>query len=70
MPFIQALGAWGPTVGGILVDALGVEQALVVAQAMMLVTSAIVFYAGRIYLKYYNKAREEERERGLGVAEA
>lgn len=68
--FIQLLGACGPTVGGILVDAMGVQQALVVVQAMMIITCAILFYAGRIYLKYYNKAREEERERGLGVAEA
>lgn len=68
--FIQLLGACGPTVGGILVDAMGVQQALVVVQAMMVITCAILFYAGRIYLKYYNKAREEERERGLGVAEA
>lgn len=68
--FVQLLGACGPTVGGILIDALGIQQALVFVQAMMVITCVLLFFAGRIYLKYYNKARQEEEERGLGVAEA
>lgn len=70
MLFVQLLGACGPTVGGILIDALGIHQALVIVQAMMVITVIMLFFAGRIYLKYYNKAREEEEERGLGVANA
>ncbi len=67
--FVQLLGACGPTAGGILIDALGIQKALVIVQAMMVVTCVLLFFAGKIYLTYYNKARKEEEERGLGTAE-
>lgn len=65
--FIQLLGALGPAVGGMMVDAIGVQYALVYAQIGMLVSAILCFLTARIYLKYYNAARDAERAKGLVV---
>lgn len=65
--FIQLLGALGPAVGGMMVDAFGVQYALVYAQIGMLVSAILCFLTARIYLKYYNAARDAERAKGLVV---
>lgn len=68
--FIQIFGAIGPTVGGILIDAVGIQMGLVFVQATMIITGLLLLYAGKIYLDYYNAARKEEEERGIGVVKA
>lgn len=65
--FIQLLGALGPTVGGVMVDAFGVQYALVYAQVGMIISTILCFLTARIYIKYYNAARDAEREKGLVV---
>ena len=68
--FIQIFGALGPSFGGWLIDQVGIQHGLVFVQATMLITAALLIYAGKVYLNYYNAARKEEEERGLGVAKA
>ncbi len=58
--FIQLLGAVGPTLGGILIDAMGIHAALSYTQGFFLISVVLLFLAGGCYLKYYNRAREEE----------
>ena len=65
--FIQLLGALGPAMGGMMVDAFGVQYALVYAQIGMLVSAILCFLTARSYLKYYNAARDAERAKGLVV---
>ena len=67
---IQLLGALGPVVGGMVVDAVGIQMGLVYVQIGMLVSSLLLIYAGKIYLKYYNAARQAEKEKGIGVEPA
>ena len=66
--FIQLFGALGPIVGGMIVDGVGVQNALVYIQVGMLISGLLLVYAGKIYMKYYNLARQAEAEKGLGVA--
>lgn len=68
--FIQIFGAIGPTVGGRLIDMIGIQNGLVVVQASMIITALLLVYAGKVYLTYYNAARKAEEERGIGVAKA
>lgn len=68
--FIQIFGAIGPSFGGWLIDQVGIQHGLVFVQASMLITAVLLIYAGKIYLKYYNAARKEEEEHGIGVAKA
>lgn len=68
--FVQLFGAIGPTFGGMLIDAFGYKSGLVYIQASMIITVCLLLYVGKIYLKYYNKARKAEEERGIGVVKA
>lgn len=63
--FIQLLGAFGPACGGFIVDAFGIQNALVYVQGVLIVSVLLLLYAGKIYLKYYNAARAEEEAKGL-----
>lgn len=63
--FIQLLGAVGPTIGGIMVDKMGVQNALANAQIFFVISAVLLFLAGGIYIKYYNRAREEELHSGV-----
>ena len=63
--FIQLLGAVGPTLGGVMVDMMGVQAALANAQIFFVIAAVLLFFAGTIYIKYYNRAREEERNSGV-----
>lgn len=63
--FIQLLGAVGPTLGGVMVDKMGVQNALSSAQAFFVISAVLLFLAGGIYIKYYNRAREEELSSGV-----
>ncbi len=65
--FIQLLGAVGPTLGGVMVDALGVQNALTFSQVFFVISAAFLLIAGGLYTKFYNKAREEEAASGLCV---
>ena len=58
--FIQLLGAVGPTIGGVMVDKMGVQNAMANAQIFFVISAVLLFLAGGIYIKYYNRAREEE----------
>ena len=63
--FIQLLGAVGPTLGGIMVDKMGVQAALVNSSFLFAASAVLLFLAGGIYIKYYNRAREEELSTGV-----
>ena len=63
--FIQLLGAVGPTLGGIMVDKMGIQNALANAQIFFVISAVLLFLAGGIYIKYYNRAREEELHSGV-----
>ena len=63
--FIQLLGAVGPTLGGIMSDNMGLQQALVTSQVFFAISAVLLFIAGSIYIKYYNRAREEELATGV-----
>ena len=63
--FIQLLGAVGPLLGGIMSDNMGLQQALVTSQVFFAVSAVLLFIAGSIYIKYYNRAREEELATGV-----
>lgn len=63
--FIQLLGAVGPTLGGVLIDKMGVQAALANAQIFFVISVVLLFLAGGIYIKYYNRAREEELHSGV-----
>ena len=65
--FIQLFGAVGPTLGGVLVDRLGVQNALAYSQAFFMLSAFILIFAAGQYLKYYNRARAEE-EKGANPA--
>ncbi len=58
--FIQLLGAAGPILGGMLVDALGVKNALAYSQFFFSGSVICLVLAGMCYNKYYEKARAEE----------
>lgn len=63
--FIQLLGAVGPTLGGIMVDMMGIQNAMANAQIFFVFSAVLLFLAGGIYIKYYNRAREEEKNSGV-----
>ena len=63
--FIQLLGAVGPTLGGVMVDMMGIQNALANAQIFFVFSAVLLFLAGGIYIKYYNRAREEELHSGV-----
>ena len=63
--FIQLLGAVGPTLGGIMSDSMGLRQALITSQIFFAVSAVLLFIAGATYIKYYNRAREEELSSGV-----
>lgn len=63
--FIQLLGAVGPLLGGMIVDAIGIQNALSYVSAFFLISVVCLFLAGGIYTKYYNKARQEELATGV-----
>ena len=63
--FIQLLGAVGPTIGGVMVDKMGVQNAMANAQIFFVISAVLLFLAGGIYIKYYNRAREEELHSGV-----
>jgi MFS family permease len=63
--FIQLLGAVGPTLGGIMVDMMGVQNALANAQVFFVISAVLLFFAGGVYIKYYNRAREAELASGV-----
>ena len=63
--FIQLLGAVGPTLGGIMSDSMGLRQALITSQLFFAVSAVLLFIAGATYIKYYNRAREEELATGV-----
>lgn len=64
---IQLMGALGPTVGGIIIDSIGVQQGLMLAQGLMIIPVLLLAYAGKVYIHYYDAARKEEEARGIGV---
>lgn len=63
--FIQLLGAAGPILGGVMSDAMGLQNALITAQIFFAASAIILFFAGGIYIKYYNAAREAELAAGV-----
>ena len=63
--FIQLLGAVGPLMGGMIVDAIGIQNALSYVSGFFLISVVCLFLAGGIYTKYYNKARQEELATGV-----
>lgn len=63
--FIQLLGAVGPTLGGVMVDKMGIQAAMANAQVFFVFSAVLLFLAGGIYVKYYNRAREEELHSGV-----
>lgn len=63
--FIQLLGAVGPTLGGVIVDAIGLQSALSYVQGFFVISVVSLFFASTIYVKYYNRAREAELSSGV-----
>lgn len=63
--FIQLLGAVGPTLGGMIVDAIGLQSALSYVQGFFVISVVSLFLASTIYVKYYNRAREAELSSGV-----
>ena len=63
--FIQLLGAVGPTLGGFMVDNMGVQNALAMAMCFFIASSVLLVFAGALYNKYWSAARAAERAAGV-----
>lgn len=48
-----------------MVDKMGVQAALVNSSFLFAASAVLLFLAGGIYIKYYNRAREEELSTGV-----
>ena len=63
--FIQLLGAAGPIIGGIMVDAMGVQAALSLGMSLLLIASVLLIFAGLSYNKCWQAARDAEKAAGV-----
>lgn len=63
--FIQLMGAFGPLITGLLSEAFGLRQALVMLPMIYIVVIIVLLLTSRIYMKDFNKAREMEKEAGF-----
>lgn len=63
--FLQLMGAFGPFVAGVLSEAFGLRYALVMIQVLSALAVVTMLLTSRIYLKYFNNAREMEKEAGF-----
>lgn len=59
--FIQLLGALGPVITGFMSQAFGLSHAILLVQGLFIISAIILFIASFSYIKYYEKAREQEQ---------
>ena len=60
--FIQFLGALGPIVTGFISQAFGLSNAILIVQGLFIISAVILIIASFFYIKYYQKARDEEKD--------
>ena len=60
--FLQALGAFGPAVAGLLVPIMGLGNMLVASQVIYFISAGFFLLASLSYVKDFNKARKMEKE--------
>lgn len=60
--FIQFLGAFGPIVTGFISQAFGLSNAILIVQGLFIISAIILIISSFLYIKYYKKARQEEKE--------
>lgn len=63
--FIQLLGAVGPTLGGVLIDVMGTHAAMSSAMFIFFIPSILLIFAGLLYNKYWQAARDAEKAAGV-----
>lgn len=59
--FIQFLGAIGPIFVGLVSQHFNLKIALISVQILFIISALILFRCSFLYVKYYEKAREEEK---------
>ena len=63
--FIQLLGAAGPILGGILIDAMGIGAAMPLGMTFFAISAVLLIFAGLTYNKCWQAARDAEKAAGL-----
>ena len=63
--FIQLLGAAGPILGGILIDAMGIGAAMPLGMTFFAISAVLLIFAGLTYNKCWQAARDAEKAAGV-----
>jgi uncharacterized membrane protein (DUF485 family) len=63
--FIQLLGAAGPILGGIMIDALGIATAIPLGMTFFAISAVLLIFAGLTYNKCWQAARDAEKAAGV-----
>lgn len=63
--FIQLLGAAGPILGGILIDALGIATAIPLGMLLFIISAVLLIFAGLTYNSCWQAARDAEKAAGV-----
>ena len=63
--FIQLLGAAGPILGGIMIDAMGIAVAIPLGMTFFAISAVLLIFAGLTYNKCWQAARDAEKAAGL-----
>lgn len=63
--FIQLLGAVGPILGGIMIDAMGIAVAIPLGMTFFAISAVLLIFAGLTYNKCWQAARDAEKAAGV-----
>lgn len=63
--FIQLLGAAGPILGGILIDAMGIGAAMPLGMTFFAISAVLLIFAGLTYNSCWQAARDAEKAAGV-----
>ena len=63
--FIQLLGAAGPILGGMMIDAMGIANAIPMGMLFFIISAVLLIFAGLTYNSCWQAARDAERAAGV-----
>ena len=63
--FIQLLGAAGPILGGMMIDAMGIANAIPMGMLFFIISAVLLIFAGLTYNSCWQAARDAEKAAGV-----
>ena len=63
--FIQLLGALGPILGGMMIDAMGIATAIPMGMLFFIISAVLLIFAGLTYNSCWQAARDAEKAAGV-----